>query len=333
MATIKDVARHAGLSVTTVSRYLNNHPYISEDKKDKIKAAMKELDYTPNSAATQLRSNRSFTIGVIVSRITNPYFAYLIDAIEKVVKKTNYHLLIMQTYDDKDEELRLLDMLKQKHIDGIIMASIENDLSVISQYKQYGPIVLTGDKSLIDSNLPVVWTDQEKATYQAIQFLINQGYRHIAYCTSGAFDKTKHGSSRNIGFIKALEDNQIDLKMEWIYKNVHTIEDGYKVAKDIVDNEKSKWPSAVFSGSDEVAAGMIKYLLEHNINVPGDIAIMGYDNQPLSEMLSIPLTTVSQPIEGIGYESTNLLMSYLNEKEYTVNQDALELNIIERSST
>ena len=97
--------------------------------------------------------------------------------------------------------------------------------------KQYGPIVLTGDKSLIDSNLPVVWTNQEKATYQAIQFLINQGYRNIAYCTGGAFDKTKHGSSRNRGFIKALEDNQIDMKMEWIYKNVHTIEDGYRVAR------------------------------------------------------------------------------------------------------
>ncbi|MEB7724125.1 LacI family DNA-binding transcriptional regulator [Mammaliicoccus fleurettii] len=333
MATIKDVAKHAGLSVTTVSRYLNHHPYISEEKKEKIKVAMKELDYTPNSAATQLRSNRSFTIGVIVSRITNPYFAYLIDAIEKEVKKTNYHLLIMQTYDDKSEELRLLDMLKQKHIDGIIMASIENELNVIEQYNQYGPIVLTGDKSLNDSYLPVVSTDQEKATYNAIQFLINKGYHKIAYCTGGAFDNTKHGSSRNKGFIKALEDNDISVNMEWVYKNIHTIDDGFNVAKNIMTLPRESWPRAIFSGSDEVAAGMVKCFLENDVDIPKEIAIIGYDNQPLSEMLSIPLTTVSQPIEAIGFESTNLLMSSLNEEKYVVNQETLELNIIDRKST
>lgn len=119
MTNIKEVAKKANVSVTTVSRYLNNHPYISSDKKEKIKQAMKELDYVPNTAATQLRSNKSFTIGVIVSRITNPYFAYLIEEIEKQLQHTPYHVLILQTHDDKKEELRLMTMLKQKHIDGM----------------------------------------------------------------------------------------------------------------------------------------------------------------------------------------------------------------------
>lgn len=333
MATIKDVAKHAGLSVTTVSRYLNHHPYITEEKKEKIKLAMKELDYSPNSAATQLRSNKSFTIGIIVSRITNPFFAYLIDSIEKVVKKTNYHTLIMQTYDNKDEELRLLNMLKQKHIDGIIMASIENDLSVIEQYEQYGPIVITGDISLSSSTLPVVGTNQENATYRAILYLIEKGYTDIAYCTGGEFKETKHGSSRNRGYIKALQDNNIPLNFDRIYKNIHTINDGEEIAKSILNLDKEKWPRAIFAGSDEVAAGMIKTFIQNEVNIPEEIAIMGYDNQPLSEMLSIPLSTVSQPIDEIGIETTNLLMSYLNECEYIVNKEALELDIIVRSST
>lgn len=332
MATIKDVANYAGLSVTTVSRYLNNHPYISDDKKEKIKDAMSKLDYMPNSSATQLRANKTFTIGVIVSRITNPFFSYLIDAIDKVVKQTPYHTLIMQSYDDVEEEMRLLDMLKQKNIDGIIMASLENEVSVIKQYQKYGQIVLIGDKSLAQFDIPTIGTEQEGATYHAIQFLLNKGYTDIAYCTGGHFSKTKHGSSRDKGYVRALADNQIELNTERIYTNVHTIEDGKHIASKFIDMPQKNRPRAIFAGSDEVAAGVIQTLEAKSLNVPGDIAVMGYDNQPFSSMLSVPITTVSQPIEAIGQEATRLLMSLLSDKSYDIDADKLKLKIVERAS-
>lgn len=332
MATIKDVANHAGLSVTTVSRYLNNHPYISDDKKAKIKDAMSELDYMPNSSATQLRANKTFTIGVIVSRITNPFFSYLIDAIDKVVKQTPYHTLIMQSYDDVDEELRLLDMLKQKNIDGIIMASLENDVSVIKQYQKYGQIVLIGDKSLAHSNIPTIGTEQEQATYHAIQFLLNKGYMDIAYCTGGHFSKTKHGSSRDKGYIKALEDNHIELNTERIYTNIHTIDDGKHIASTVIAMSQKSRPSAIFAGSDEVAAGIIQTFEANGLNVPIDVAVMGYDDQPFSSMISVPITTVAQPVEAIGQEATHLLMSLLEGKKYDIDIDKLKLKIVERAS-
>lgn len=332
MATIKDVANYAGLSVTTVSRYLNNHPYISDDKKEKIKDAMSKLDYMPNSSATQLRANKTFTIGVIVSRITNPFFSYLIDAIDKVVKQTPYHTLIMQSYDDAEEEMRLLDMLKQKNIDGIIMASLENEVSVIKQYQKYGQIVLIGDKSLAQFDIPTIGTEQEEATYHAIQFLLNKGYTDIAYCTGGHFSKTKHGSSRDKGYVRALADNQIELNTERIYTNVHTIENGKHIASKFIDMPQKNRPRAIFAGSDEVAAGVIQTLEAKSLNVPGDIAVMGYDNQPFSSMLSVPITTVSQPIEAIGQEATHLLMSLLSDKSYDIDADKLKLKIVERAS-
>ena len=123
MATIKDVAKKAGLSVSTVSRYLNDHPYISDEKKKRIKAAMDELNYSPSMVATQLRSKKGTMIGILVSRITNPFFSYLVDSIEKNSKLLGYNVLVMQTYDDPAAELKMLEMLKQRVITGLIMCS------------------------------------------------------------------------------------------------------------------------------------------------------------------------------------------------------------------
>lgn len=133
MATIKDVAKKAGLSVSTVSRYLNHHPYISEDKRKRIQAAMAELDYTPSSVATQLRSKKGTMIGILVSRIANPFFSHLVDSIEKSARSHGYNVLVMQTYDDKKAETNMLEMLKQQVIAGLIMCSIEGDPKILKR--------------------------------------------------------------------------------------------------------------------------------------------------------------------------------------------------------
>ncbi|MEL5941129.1 LacI family DNA-binding transcriptional regulator, partial [Tetragenococcus halophilus] len=167
MATIKDVASKANLSVSTVSRYLNHHPYISDDKKQRIKAAMKELDYTPSSIATQLRSKKGNTIGILVSRITNPFFSYLVDAIEKEAKKNHYNVLIMQTYDDEKSEMNMLELLKQQVVSGLIMCSVEGDPVTIQSYQEFGPIVLCNE-TMRGSLVPTVVTDQKSAVYDAM---------------------------------------------------------------------------------------------------------------------------------------------------------------------
>lgn len=331
MTNIKEVAKKANVSVTTVSRYLNNHPYISPDKKEKIKLAMKELDYIPNTAATQLRSNKSFTIGVIVSRITNPYFAYLIEAIEKQLLDTPYHTLILQSHDDKEEEVRLLNMLKQKHIDGIIMCSIENDIKTIETYTDYGPIVLVGDESLDSKKLGMIRIEHQQATYDAIEYLIEKGYTNIAYCTGGNFTKSRHGSARNKGFRAAMETYQLSIQDQYIFNNIHTIQDGIDVGERLMN--LSQLPHAIFTGSDEVAAGLIQYFTNHGINIPDDIAIIGYDNQPFSNMLKVGLTTVNQPIDTIGEYVTKYLIAKLEDGHVIPENNNIRLNIIEREST
>lgn len=292
---------------------------------------MEILDYVPSSVATTLRSNKGKTIGVLVSRITNPYFSYLIDAIEKVIKSKGYTLIIVQTYDDENAEFKMLEMLKQKMINGLIMCSVESSSNIIEYYCKYGPIVTCNQR--IDSlQVHQITIDQEKITYEAIKYLFSKGYKKIAYCTGGSFSFKSHGLLRNNGFKKAMEENKKPIDRRDIFENIHTIEDGYKIADILVKNSDENWPDVVFTGSDEVASGLIAKLLEYGKKIPQDIAVMGFDNQPFSSMVAIPITTVSQPIEALGRESAKLILSLLNNEEYNVKEEELTFKIIERKS-
>ncbi|MGM0240992.1 LacI family DNA-binding transcriptional regulator [Enterococcus sp. AZ103] len=331
MATIKDVAKKAGLSVSTVSRFLNNHPYISEDKRKRIQAAMEALDYTPSSVAMQLRSKKGTMIGILVSRIVNPFFAHLVDSIEKNARKHGYNVLVMQTYDDKKAETNMLEMLKQQVIAGLIMCSIEGDPKVIEAYREYGPIVLCNEQ-IPGSKLPQVYTNQATASFEATNYLIQKGYKKIAYCTGGSLTRGGHGNSRTEGFEKALQESNLPMKIEWIFKQVHTIEDGKKVADKLLALPKDRRPDAVFTSSDEVASGILERYLAKGQSVPEDLAIMGFDNQPFTSMLAVPLTTIQQPVDALGRESTNWLIAQMEGKVYQLDKSELVLNLITRKS-
>lgn len=331
MATIKDVAKKANLSVSTVSRYLNNHPYVSEERKKRIKEAMEELNYTPSSIATQLRSKKGTMIGILVSRITNPFFSYLVDSIEKQAKLLGYNVLIMQTYDDKNAEVKMLEMLKQQVITGLIMCSVEGDTEVIESYQAYGPIVFCNEK-IANTKVPSVVTDQSKATYDATTFLINKGYKKIAYCTGGTLTTKGHGKERTQGFEKALLESSLAFNKNWVFQQIHSISDGREVATQLLALEKVKQPDAIFTNSDEVAMGILEQVTQAGLKVPEDIAIIGFDNQPFTSMLSVPLTTIEQPVEALGVESTKLMISLIESKPYKINEKHLKLKLIERAS-
>ncbi|WP_207942471.1 hypothetical protein DOK78_000896 [Enterococcus sp. DIV2402] len=331
MATIKDVAKRANLSVSTVSRYLNNHPYVSEERKKRIKEAMEELNYTPSSIATQLRSKKGTMVGILVSRITNPFFSYLVDAIEKQAKQQGYNVLIMQTYDDQTAEMKMLEMLKQQVITGLIMCSVEGDFKVIESYQEHGPIVFCNEK-ISEANIPSVVTNQSQATYEAIQFLIQKGYHKIAYCTGGTLTTKGHGKERTQGFERALLENSLPFKKEWVFQQVHTIADGRKVAQQLITLPKEQRPDAIFTNSDEVAMGVLESFKDGGYNIPEDIAIMGFDNQPVTSLLSVPLTTIEQPVEALGVEATKLLISLIEATNYQIDQSQLQLSLIQRAS-
>lgn len=332
MATIKDVAKKAGLSVSTVSRFLNNHPYISDEKKRKIEIAMQEMDYKPSAVAQQMRGFKTYRIGVLVSRITNHFIANLIDSIEVTGRKYGYSILIIQNHDGKDEEKNCLELLRKKIIDGLILCTIENDTKVVESYLKYGPILICNTYCK-DTKIPSIRIDDKYATYEAVSYLISQGHKKIAYCTGGEFTDTSHGSQRNFGFKNAMKNFGLNIDNNFIYKFIHTFEDGQRVAMDLVNTEPSERPTAIFTGSDEVACGVVDCLMKNNVKVPNDIAVIGFDNQKMSSYMSVPITTVNQPVENLGQLTMEYLLSFIDGKSYEYDENKLSTQLIKREST
>ena len=266
---------------------------------------------------------------VIVSRITNPFFTSLVDAIEQEAVKNGYRLLIFQSRGKKDSELQFLEMLKNGQVDGIIMCSVENDIGLIETYRKFGIIILCNE--VFDkSKLPNVALDQSYGAYLGTRYLIDQGHTHIAYCTGGDFENGAHGMARNKGFLKALDEVNLDLPIEWIFHQIHTVADGSQVADHIM--HMSRKPTAVFTSGDEVASGMIATFLAHGIKVPQDIAVLGYDNQPFSNLVARPLTTINQPVQALGRETFRCFMAQLHNQPFILNSEDLTLTLVVRTS-
>ncbi|WP_046179532.1 LacI family DNA-binding transcriptional regulator [Domibacillus tundrae] len=330
MATIMDVAKLSGLSKTTVSRVINNHAYVSEEKRTLVLKAMEELDYYPNPAARRLRGQLTTTIGVVVPKIINPFFAYLVDAIEQAAYKNGYQVMIFQSNEDRTKELSFLNLLKTKQVDGIIMTAIENDWKAVEPFTKYGPIVLCNEY-INEPTVPIVRLDQFKGTYLGIKHLIEKGHRKIAYCTGGLFAEEGKDKDRNRGYQKAMGEAGITVNPNWIFVDRHTIEDGKHVLKNVLEMDDR--PTAVFTGSDEIAAGMIAEANEQGIDIPGDIAIIGFDDQPLAELISPKLTTVRQPVDQMGEKAAEVIINRLHDENAEICHYELPIEVIVRQST
>ncbi|MED3729582.1 LacI family DNA-binding transcriptional regulator [Priestia filamentosa] len=330
MPTIKDVAQLSGISKTTVSRVINNKGYVSEEKKALVLKAMEELEYYPNLAARRLRGQLTTTIGVIVPKITNPFFSYLVDAIEEAAYEKGYQVLIFQSNEDPKKELTFLNLLKTKQVDGVIMTSVENDWTKVKSFIKHGPIVLC-NVYIEESTVPTVRLNQYKGTYDGVKHLIERGHRKIAYCTGGFFKKEGRGKERNQGYQKALEEAGISINLNWIFVNQHSIEDGKQVLRKVLEMEEK--PTAVFTGSDEVASGMIAEASVHGIRIPDDLAIMGFDDQPIARVVSPKLTTIKQPVDQLGEKAVEIIIDELNNAQSLDPYYELPIELIIRQST
>lgn len=330
MPTIKDVAQLSGISKSTVSRVINNKGYVSEEKKALVLKTMEELEYHPNLSARRLRGQLTTTIGVIVPKITNPFFSYLVDAMEKAAYERGYQVLIFQSNEDPEKELSFLNLLKTKQVDGVIMTAIENSWTAVKSFLKHGPIVLC-NVNIDQSAAPMVRLNQYEGTYQGIKHLIEKGHTKIAYCTGGFFEKDGKGKDRNQGYQKALKEAGISINPNWVFVNQHSIEDGKQVLRQILKMEDK--PTAVFTGSDEIAGGMIAEAGVQGVRVPEDIAIIGFDDQPLAQLVSPKLTTIKQPVDQLGGKAMEIIIEKLNDADSPIEHYELPIELIIRQST
>ncbi|AQY49720.1 LacI family transcriptional regulator [Listeria weihenstephanensis FSL R9-0317] len=305
MSNIKDIAKLAGVSVTTVSRVLNDHPYVAEEKRKRVQEVMEELDYSPNRNAVDLSRGRTNTIGFVLPYNDHPWFDKVMNGVLEAAFARCYSVVICPTGYDQKEEERYLRMLKTKRIDGLVIASRANNWETIAPYANYGPIVAC---EYIDHPLiSCAYVDQLQAYTDGFQMLKDSGHARVAF-TVGREEKWSNSTKLKIAAYEAVFG---ELDQALFMLDCYNVADGKLAAEMFLGLENP--PTALYANGDEVAAGMHYYMTHHGLRVPTDIAILGEENLPIAEVLDI--TTLDKNLRDIGRVAVDILLEEKVEKK------------------
>lgn len=325
--TIKDIAKLANVSHTTVSRALNNSPLINEDTKSKIKAIAEELNYVPNYSAKSLVLDKSYTIGLFFSSIiqgTSPSFFYeTIRGINTVIEE-KYNLVVRGIDSYKD-----FSTINNKRFDGIIlMSQSDNDNAFIYHViKQEIPLIIL-DREVEEKTLINVLSDDEEGTFKAVEHLIKKGHTDIGIIEG------KHGfksaKKRKDGFLKALIKYKLPINSDYMVEGNYDMKSGYEGMNRLISLPKH--PTAVFCSNDDMAIGAIKAIFDKGLRIPEDISIVGFDDIDFSAYTAPSLTTVKRPIEEISIVGGKKLIEVINGKEYEGEKVHIKTELIVRDS-
>ncbi|KAA0763816.1 LacI family DNA-binding transcriptional regulator [Bacillus sp. SH5-2] len=324
MANIKDIAKMAGVSVTTVSRVLNDHPYVSEEKRKAVIEIVEKLNYSQNANAVHLSKGKTNIVGVILPYINHPCFDAMVGGMMEVALAHNYRVLLCQTNYNKKEEMKSLHMLKTKQLDGLIICSRANDWETIEPYASYGAIVACEDNDI--SNISSVYTNHSAAFQLGMDYLIEKGYKKIGYCTGR---KLGPSSQKRFDVYKhQLQSIDEEVNEEWIFTECFTLEDGVRAAHKLKGMQNL--PEALIVAGDEVAIGVMTEAEKLGIQVPEDLAIIGFDNQPISQVLQ--LTTIDQNLKEIGKKAFEMFYRQISDESSKQEKVEVPYELVERST-
>ncbi|MDA7027421.1 LacI family DNA-binding transcriptional regulator [Bacillus sp. CLL-7-23] len=309
MPTIDEIAKLSNVSKTTVSRVLNNHPYVSEEKRQRVLEVIKKMDYIPNTSARKLRSNKTMFIAVSIPHVDHPFFARLMKNMSAEALQYQYKVIVFQTFYQKQNELKVVDLLKRKEVDGIILCSLENDWEDIKGYLKYGPIVMANEVHA-EAEVPVICYDEFEAGYKGTELFIKKGHHSIAFCCDNLYSKAQ--MMRKKGFMRALSDAGLRFHDQWIFSHAFTIQDGFRIMDQI--HSMTEKPTAIFTGNDQVAAGIIKRASHYQYKIPQQLAVLGYDNQSICEVTNPEITTIDIPVEDLAKKAIEAIIHLLNNK-------------------
>jgi LacI family repressor for deo operon, udp, cdd, tsx, nupC, and nupG len=327
MATILDVARKVGVSKSTVSRVLTNSGRVDFETKQRVLAAIKELGYQPSRAAQTLRNKKTKLIAVLVPRISNHFFARLIQGMEYEAVKHGYQIMLCNTENDAEKELQYLKMLENYQVDGIVLTAFRNPIEAIQPFTSFGPIILVEEYTK-DNLFPTVTINHQKAAYQATKHLIKLGHQQIGMVNGP--EESIITRDREKGFRQALETYRIPIQEEWICFGSFGIQQGKGYIQRLLNNDF--YPTAVFAGNDELAVGVIQEAKQQGLDVPQDLAVVGFDDQDIATIIEPNLTTIKQPIEQLGEKAMSLLIDTLHGNKNISKKMILETKLIIRES-
>ncbi|QEH18070.1 HTH-type transcriptional repressor PurR [Histophilus somni] len=311
MATIKDVAKMAGVSTTTVSHVINKTRFVAKETEQQVLQAIKNLNYSPSAVARSLKVNTTKSIGMIVTTCETPYFAEIIHSVEELCYRQGYSLFLCNTQNNPEKIKNHLDMLAKKRVDGLLVMCAEytqNSLNLLATFEDLPMVVM--DWGPFNENTDLIQDNSFSGGYIATKYLIDNGHKDIAII-SGELKKTT-AVMRYQGFKKAMQEANLAINPDWIMEGFFEPEDGYECMNKILVQDKL--PTAVFCCNDVMALGAISAIGEKGLKVPDDISVIGYDNIHASRFFSPPLTTIHQSKSRLGVQAINLLFKRISEK-------------------
>lgn len=326
---MKDVARLAGVSTSTVSHVVNNSRFVSDEIRERILKAVADLNYSPSALARSLKINQTHTLGMIVTTSNNPFFAEVVAGVERICYQRGYTLVLCNTEGDPARLSHSLEALLQKRIDGLLLMCTEARSASAEVFDRHPAVpIVVMDWGPLNSKADRIQDNSALGGYLATRHLIEQGHRKIGLIT-GPLDKLP-AQSRQHGYRQALDEAGIAFRPEYIVEGDFEFAGGITAMQQLLS--LSEHPTAVFAGNDVSAVGVYQALYRAGLSVPQDISVIGYDDIELARYLTPPLTTIHQPQEELYRKAVDTLLARIQGADDEPRLITLEPTLIQRES-
>ncbi len=306
MATIRDVAREAGVSVATVSHVINGTRPVAPETAARVRRTMAALDYHPNAVAQSLRTRRTHAIGAVVSDITNPFFATLVRGAEDVAIESGYSLIVCNSDESSQKENRYVRLLRRRQMDGLLISPVGDGSSpAVQELPRWRTPFVFIDRRAKGVEADAVLSDNIDGAYRATKHLIERGHRRIGVVLGIRGATTTE--ERLAGYRKALEEADIPVVSELTAYGGYRVEGGQRITERFLSLVEP--PTAIFSTNNLMTVGVLKTLAQHGVSIPHDVAVISFDDLDLGELFQPPLTAITQNPYEIGRIAMRILLS------------------------
>lgn len=326
MATIKDVAKEAGVSTATVSRVINDNYPVHMDTREKVMEVIKRLNYKPNAVARGLKNKETFLVGMITPDIANPFFMEIAKGIESQIADLGYNIIFCSGDEtDPGRELKMLEMLHEKQVDAVILDTRSTNPDELNLFVELGMKIVLIDAKLKGAKADLVSEDSYQASKRALQYAIEMGHQKIGIIKGNMNVST--AQERYKAYLDALMENEIDFNPNYCLEGMYDLHTTFEAVKSLLEKEKSDLPTMIFSSNNRMTEGALMAMMNKGFKVPEDISLISFGNIVLPDLFRPHLAVIVQRPYEIGIQAGKLLLKRLNVHEAYQDYVTIELEV------
>jgi LacI family transcriptional regulator len=311
MVTIRDVAKHAGVSPITVSRVINDSDYVSDATRARVEAAIEELKYVPNMLGPSLRFKQTMTLALVLTDITNPFWTTVARGVEDVAQANGYSIILCNTDESQEKQEQYLNMLLRRRIDGIVLVPAQSAPEPVNMIQKHGVPVVVLDRQIPDLEVDIVRADSENGAYQLTNHLVSLGHRRITMLAGPETVST--AQDRVHGYKRALKSAGLPDEAASIYWGAFTIDSGREMAEKALTEKPDL--TALFAANNFIAIGAMQVMREKGLAVPDAVALVTVDDIPPTFTINPFLTVARQPAQEMGQQAAQLLLDRVTNED------------------